>query len=189
MIDVKTAQAVHGRAKQLYTRERVEQAIDIMAEQITEVLQDRNPLLLTVMQGGVVLTGGLLTRLTFPLQIDYLHVTRYHSKTTGSMLEWIVRPLAVLKNRVVLIVDDILDGGITLAEIVKTVRQAGAEKVYSAVLLDKKNVRSPEGLAHADFTGLSIDNHYVFGYGMDYHEYLRNATGIYAVDQQDYDAE
>ena len=77
--------------------------------------------------------------------------------------------------------DDILDGGITLNEILKEVAAMGASEVYSAVLVDKYQKRVPEGLQKADFVGLQVDDHYVFGYGMDYKEYLRNAPGIYKI--------
>jgi hypoxanthine phosphoribosyltransferase len=81
----------------------------------------------------------------------------------------------------VLVVDDILDGGITLAAILEEVRALGAEAVYSAVLVDKYQKRVENGLKHADFVGLEIEDHYIFGYGMDYNEYLRNAPGIFVV--------
>jgi len=86
-----------------------------------------------------------------------------------------------LKDRAVLIVDDILDGGLTLSAIVDYCRAQGARSVLTAVLVDKLNARLPDGLHSADFCGLHVDNHYVFGYGMDYKGYLRNAPGIYMV--------
>jgi hypoxanthine phosphoribosyltransferase len=93
-----------------------------------------------------------------------------------------VKPSAHLKGRSVLVVDDILDGGVTLAAIIEEIKAVGAEEVYSAVLVDKQHTRLPEGLPKADFVGLTVDDHYIFGFGMDYNEYLRNASGIYVVD-------
>ena len=100
---------------------------------------------------------------------------------SGGELHWKVRPSIELAGRTVLVVDDILDGGVTLAGILEEVRKTGAREVLSAVLVDKHHKRVENGLMHADFVGLEVEDHYIFGYGMDYHEYLRNAPGIFVV--------
>ena len=125
--------------------------------------------------------GNLLPRLDFPLEVDYVHATRYRGEIRGGDIHWKVKPSVNLQNRTVLIVDDILDGGITLAAIVNEIKKMGAAEVHTAVLVDKHNKRVPEGLPNADFVGLQVDDHYIFGYGMDYKEYLRNAPGIFIV--------
>lgn len=165
----------------LYTHNEVEAALDRMAKNIHEKLQDKNPLLLCVMIGGVVTLGHLLTRLDFPLEVDYVHATRYRGELTGGDIHWKKKPPASVVGRTVLVVDDILDGGITLSVILNEVKAMGAKEVYTAVLVDKYNKRVENGLSHADFVGLEIEDHYVFGYGLDYREYLRNAPGIYVV--------
>lgn len=165
----------------LYTTEQVDAALDEMAAAITAKLENKNPLVLCVMIGGMVPVGNLLPRLDFPLECDYVHATRYRSGTRGGEIEWRAKPKASLKDRVVLVVDDILDGGVTLKAILEYCREQGASEVYSAVLVDKHQKRVEGGLDEADFVGLKVDNHYIFGYGMDYHEYLRNAPGIYRV--------
>lgn len=174
-------QEVFKHAICLHDEQTVEQALDTMAEAITEKIGDKNPILLCVLVGSVIPTGMLLPRLGFPLEVDYVHASRYRSSTKGYELEWIAKPRTSLKGRTVLVIDDILDGGITLAEIIKYCQAEGAQEVYSAVLVDKPKVREEGGLLKADFTGLEVEDRYVFGYGLDYHEYLRNAPGIYAV--------
>lgn len=174
-------QRVYEEAACIYTNNEVEAALDRMAIKIHQTLAETNPVILCVMIGGLVPLGNLLPRLDFPLEVDYVHATRYRGKTVGSELEWIRKPSVDLTDRTVLIVDDILDGGITLSEIVQYCESMKAKKVYSAVLVDKCEKRLPEGLPEADFTGLTVDDHYVFGYGMDYKEYLRNAPGIFMV--------
>ncbi|WP_367607187.1 hypoxanthine-guanine phosphoribosyltransferase [Legionella sp. W05-934-2] len=176
---------VYERSSCLYTSNEVEAALDRMAINIHDKLSDKNPVIICVMIGGLVPLGNLLLRLDFPLEVDYVHATRYRGEIRGGELEWIVRPSVDLKGRNVLIVDDILDGGVTLAAIVKEVKAMGADEVYTAVLVDKHHKRVPNGLDKADFVGLEVDDHYIFGYGMDYNEYLRNAPGIYVVDPQD----
>ena len=110
--------AVFERSRCLYTTKEVEAALDRMAINIHQVLSDKNPILLCVMVGGLVPLGNLLPRLDFPLEVDYLHATRYMGETTGGELVWKVRPKSTLENRTVLVVDDILDGGLTLATII-----------------------------------------------------------------------
>lgn len=164
----------------LYDEIAVEAALDDLADEISNKLENTNPLLLCVMTGGLVPASGIFTRLRFPMQLDYLHATRYQGGTRGSDLKWICAPSLALQGRTVLVVDDILDEGLTLAAILDYCREQGAEAVHSAVLVEKLHDRCAPGL-EADFVGLKVEDRYVFGYGMDYHGYLRNAKGIYAV--------
>ncbi len=172
---------VYAKATCLHTKQQVEKAFDYLAATISDRLADSNPIFLCVVLGGIIPLGNLLPRLDFPLEIDYVHATRYQNDIVGKNLIWKARPSITLKNRTVVVVDDVLDGGVTLKNILDFCHQQQAKAVYSAVLVEKTGARLPEGLIHADFTGLSVDNHYVFGYGMDYKGYLRNAPGIYQV--------
>ena len=174
------AQAVLNDAELLYSAEDVEQAITSMAKAITEKLSGSVPLVLPVMNGGLVLGGKLIPQLNFPLQMDYIHATRYRGETSGSELSWLKKPESSLQDKIVLLIDDILDQGITLAAIVDYCYEAGAKEVYTAVLAEKI-IEQDKPIEHADFTGLKLPDRYVFGSGMDYHEYHRNLTGIYAV--------
>lgn len=169
---------VRATAELLYSKAEVEAALDGMAEQINQLLIDRNPLVLAVMNGGLVVAGQLLPRLTMPLTVDTINASRYQNTTIGNDVEWIVKPRASLKNRTVLLIDDILDAGITLAAIYDYCVEQGASSVYTAVLLDK-DLPQAKPLT-ADFVGLKVADRYVFGYGMDYKGYWRNANGIYA---------
>jgi hypoxanthine phosphoribosyltransferase len=130
------------------------------------------------MTGGVVPFGKLLPLLQFPFQIDYVHATRYADKLSGGQLQWIAGPHVSPRGRTVLLVDDILDEGATLAGIESRYHGEGALKVLKAVLVIKERPRTHE--VKIDFAGLNVPDRYVFGYGMDYKSYLRNAPGIYA---------
>ena len=174
-------QLVYEKSSCLYTTNEVEAALDRMAINIHEKLKDKNPVIICVMIGGLVPLGNLLPRLNFPLEVDYVHATRYRGDITGGEIHWKVRPSANLNGRTVLVVDDILDGGVTLAAIINEIKGLGATEVYSAVLVDKYRKRVEHGLKNADFVGLQVEDHYIFGYGMDYNEYLRNAPGIFVV--------
>lgn len=170
-----------AEADLLHSAEEVAAMLDQMAAEITAVLHDKNPLVLCVMTGGVILTGHLLTRLVFPLEQDYLHATRYRGKTSGSKtITWLHKPDTPLKGRHVLLVDDILDEGYTLREITLWCQEQGAASVKVAVLADKQHDRRVVGIQR-DFSAIELVDRYVFGFGMDYKEYWRNANGIYAV--------
>jgi len=185
MIIPESVNRVFNRATCLFPSEEVELAFDRMAEEINSELGEKNPILLCVLIGGLVPTGHLLPRLNFPMELDYIHVTRYQGKMSGSILNWKAKPSALLDGRTVLVIDDILDAGLTLAAVMNYCRNEGAREVYSAVLVDKINSRDEGGIIEADFTGLRVEDRYVFGYGMDYHNYLRNAPGIYLVADED----
>lgn len=172
---------VYAEAECLADEATVLAAIARMAGEITEVLAGQLPVFLTVMTGAMIPAGLLLTRLKFPLTTDYVHASRYRGATTGSELHWLARPRTPLAGRHVLIVDDILDTGLTLAAIVAWCVEQGAASVRTAVLCEKPEARQPGGLPKADFTGIAIPNRYVFGFGLDYKEHWRNAPGIFAV--------
>jgi hypoxanthine phosphoribosyltransferase len=175
---LKEIQHIQATADLLYSEKQVEAALDNMAAEIIAELSLSNPLVLCVLNGGIVAAGKLLTRLGFPLNIDSINATRYQNQTSGGTIEWVLKPGTPLKDRTLLIIDDILDEGITLAAIKAYCLEQGASSVYCAVLVDK--LLDHEKPINADFVGLKIENRYLFGYGMDYKGYLRNAAGIFA---------
>lgn len=176
LTEVKT---IAAEAECLFDESALAQALDDMAQAITEQLSASNPLVLSVLNGGIIPTAELVTRLRFPLEIDSIKVGRYQGETTGShVMKWMLTPSISLQGRTVLIVDDVLDEGITLAEIRRYCQEQGAASVYAAVLVEKL-LDHPKP-AQADFVAVKADNRYLFGYGMDYKSYLRNWPGIYA---------
>lgn len=177
-ISAQQAWQVLQQADRLHSPQAVEAAVHAMAARIAAALADRDPLLVCVMTGGVVPFGLLLPRLQFPFQIDYVHATRYGKRLHGGQLQWISGPHKDPKDKTVLLVDDILDEGATLAGIEARYRAEGAREVYKAVLVVKDRPRTHD--VKIDFAGLHVPDRYVFGYGMDYKDYLRNAPGIFA---------
>lgn len=156
----------------------VDEMLDDLAKQISAVCADKNPVVLCVMTGSVVATGLLLPRLQFPLELDYIHATRYQNETTGGELRWKQHPSISLKNRHVLIVDDVLDEGLTLQALKAYCKEQGVAESYSAVLVNK-NIHQTKPVT-ADFVGFQTGSEYLYGLGMDYKGYLRNVAGIYA---------
>lgn len=178
--ELDTMRAVMDTADCLISRQDVEWALDRMADEMTRDLGDKLPVFYCVMNGGLITTGHLLTRLGFPLEVDYLHATRYRGTTRGGELFWRVSPEIPMADRHVVIVDDILDEGATLAAILEYCRQAGAASISTAVLVDKRHDRKAVPHLKADYCSLEVVDRYVFGFGMDYKGYWRNAPGIFA---------
>lgn len=176
--------SVLAEAECLYSFTEITEALDRMANEITHKLKDKNPLILCVMTGALIPTGHLVTRLHFSLEMDYIHVTRYRGTNRGGDLHWLVEPRQNLENRTILIVDDIMDGGLTLSAIIDYCRQAKAAEIYSAVMVSKKRTREPGVHFEPDFVGVVTEDKYLFGFGLDYEEYLRNVPGIYAVNDE-----
>jgi len=179
MRDLAELWEVLERADLVYGEDQLRTAVHRVAQEITGVLSERVPLVLSVMGGAVVFTGQLLPLLHFPLEFDYVHVTRYRGSMQGGMIQWKVEPRPLLAGRVVLVVDDILDEGHTMAAIRDRILQEGASAFYSAVLADKDIGRDKP--MRADFVGVTVPDRYVFGFGMDVENAWRNLPAIYAV--------
>ena len=182
MMDIKEANDLLAGAEVIHSAETVAAAVTRVAGEITEKLGDTNPLLLCVMSGGVPFAGQLMTQLHFPLEFDYMHVTRYGQETSGGALSWRAAPWTSVKDRTVLILDDILDEGVTLAAIVERMKQLGAKACYTAVATDKLNGKTKP--IKADFVALTVPDRFVFGYGMDVRGTWRNLPAIYAMKEE-----
>ncbi|NJA87922.1 hypoxanthine-guanine phosphoribosyltransferase [Rhodocyclus tenuis] len=182
MPPTKTPEAILASAEQIHSAETVAKAVTRVAHEITDKLADTHPLLLCVMSGGVPFAGQLMTQLNFPLDFDYLHVTRYGQDLSGGALSWRAAPWTSVKGRTVLIVDDILDEGLTLAAVRERMLQLGATACYTAVATDKENGKAKP--ITADFVALSVPDRFVFGYGMDAYGHWRNLPAIYAMKEE-----
>jgi len=179
MPNIAEARGLINSSDILFTAEEVSAAVDRMAVEITEKLGETYPLVLSVMGGAVVFTGQLLPRLNFPLDFDYVHVSRYGDKTHGGELVWKQAPKEDVRDRVVLVLDDILDEGHTMAAIRDKVMGMGAKEFYSGVFANKLISKSKP--IACDFVGLDVPDRYVFGYGMDVRGAWRNLPAIHAL--------
>ncbi len=171
-----------AQAELIHSAETLAAAVDRVAGEITARLGESNPLVLCVMTGGVMFAGQLMARLPFPADFDYLHATRYGQDTAGGALSWRAAPWTSVKDRTVLVVDDILDEGVTLAAVKDRLLHQGAKAVYLAVVADKENGKDKP--VAADFTALTVPDRFVFGYGMDAYGAWRNLPAIYALKGQ-----
>jgi len=165
-------------AELIVTAEEVQASLRRMADEINALLTGKNPLVLSVMGGAVVFTGQLLPLLNFPLDFDYIHVSRYGNHQQGGTLHWKVEPRENVSGKIVLVVDDILDEGETMAAVKQRVLDLGATGFYCAVFADKLHDKIKP--INADFVGVTVPERFVFGFGMDIHGAWRNLPAIYA---------
>ncbi len=179
MMNSLEARRILAAAEIIHSESTIMQTVKRLAADITTELSEQQPLVMCVMRGAVVFAGQLLPQLHFPLDFDYVHVTRYDNRMQGGKIQWLVRPPEVLDDRTVLVLDDILDEGVTLMAIREQILRNGAQAFYSAVLVEKET-SEPKSF-QADFVGLRVPNRYVFGCGMDIQGAWRNLPAIYAV--------
>jgi len=178
-LNTQNPQSLLDQAQLIHSSEAVQDAVSRLSKEISEQLEDTCPVIICVMGGGVVFAGQLLTQLKFPLELDYVHASRYQNQTVGNALVWQSLPKLDLSGRTILLVDDILDEGITLLAIKEKCLSLGARDVFSTVLVEKKLPHSKP--IKADFVGLEVPNQYVFGCGMDAYGWWRNLPAIYAL--------
>lgn len=169
----------------LYSSAQINNALIAQAKKINTYLEsipDTNepPIVLPVMNGGLIYAGQLLPLINLPVVVDYIHATRYRNTMKGHELDWKVYPQSDLRGKQVIILDDIFDEGHTLEAIANYCREQGASKVLTSVLVTKKHDRR-EVEIEIDFSALDVPDCYVFGFGMDYKGQLRNLNGIYAI--------
>jgi len=173
------ARSILDSAEQLCSAAVVSTAVSRIAREISSQLGNSFPVVLSIMRGSVIFAGQLLPQLRFPLEFDYLDVRRYGDATRGGEISWKVTPGTSVSGRVVLVLDDILDEGQTLAAVRQKLLESGAIRVYSAVFADKNTGRDKP--VRADFVGINLPDRYVFGFGMDVSGAWRNLPEIYAL--------
>ena len=166
-------------AEEVCSAQCVADEVARLAKEITAALRERHPVVLAVMRGSVIFAGHLLPQLDFPLELDYLDVTRYGSATVGGEISWKVSPGTSVAGRAVLVIDDILDEGHTLAAVRAKLLEAGASEVHIAVFSEKETGRAKP--VRPDFVGIRVPDRYVFGFGMDVRGAWRNLPAVYAV--------
>ncbi|MDG0025314.1 hypoxanthine-guanine phosphoribosyltransferase [Trinickia sp. Y13] len=171
---------IFQHSEEIVSASEVNASIARMATAIRTQIGEDFPLLLSVMGGAAVFTGMLLPHLDFPLEFDYIHLTRYRNTTKGSAdMQWRVAPAESVKDRVVLVLDDILDEGETMAAIRDRILAMGAKRFLSAVLCEKQIAKAKP--LRPDFCGFEVPDRYVFGCGMDAKGYWRNLPAIRAL--------
>ena len=174
------AQEIHSSADLLFDQDIVDQGIADLATKVAKDCEDDFPLVLCVMNGGLYLTGQLLRHWDFPMTVDYVHATRYRLATLGKDVLWKAYPQNEIRDRHVIIVDDIFDQGYTLEEVKSYCVKHGAKKCSSVFLIRKSHDRKKADI-QPDYVGLECGDCYVYGAGMDLNGHFRNLSSIYYI--------
>lgn len=181
------ARTLLDNAEELFDQKAVDSAVRHVAATLNERFGNPDdaafPLVLGVMGGAVVFTGQLLPQLRFPLEFDYIHVSRYGDDDQGGRVVWKVIPRPNVAGRTIIVLDDILDEGETLAQVKQRLLDMGAAEVIITVFADKAIKRSKP--VKADIVGLNIPDKFVVGFGMDVYGYWRNLPGLWAIRPED----
>ena len=167
-------------SKCLMKQNEVEKLMRAMAKEIEIKLGDLNLVILTIMSGGLVPTGIFMKYFQSACELDYIHLTRYENQTTGGKIKWHRQPQKIVQDRNILLIDDILDQGITLETAMHECYNQGAKSVHTAVMV-KKNIPCRSGIQNSDFYAFELPEEYLFGSGLDYKGYFRNLDGIYSL--------
>jgi len=167
-----------SKSSLIYSNKQIDKAILDIASDCNLVFENEKVTILPVMNGALIFSGHLIPKLNFHCEIDYIHASRYLNNEGQQIVNWIYQPnLNLIKDKVVLVVDDILDEGITLNNIKKKLIEFGAKKVFIIVLFDKKIDKVKP--IRADFSGLEVPNAYVYGFGLDFKGVGRNIPHLY----------
>jgi len=161
-------------AKILVTSEQIEECVERIAAEIDTYYADsENFLLLGILKGSVVFMGDLMRKITIPAQIDFMKVSSYggSSVTSGNVSIILDLKRNNLEETDILIVEDIIDSGVTLSKLTEYLKSRGAKSVRTCTLLDKPSRRKVD--LEADYTGFVIPDEFVIGYGLDYAERYR----------------
>ena len=174
-------QALLNQSTLIADSAEVEAAVVRLANDINAHYGDKPIIMLVVMTGAVMPAAWIAAQLKMPMQMDFVHATRYSGQTEGGEIEFRVPPRLNIQNEDVLIVDDIFDIGLTLEMIEDYCSARGAASVNSAVLVRKLHDRSTTNRPPA-FIGMDVKDKYVFGCGMDAYEHWRHLTEIRALE-------
>lgn len=176
----KEVQVADRRFRLYLTQEQILEAVDRVAVRMNEDLKDKNPIFICVLNGAFVFAADLYRRMTMPSQITFMRLKSYEGTATTGKVTTISSLHESVVDRTVVIVEDIVDSGLTMKRMIAQLKDLGAKEIRVAVLLNKPKARKVENLT-IDYTCLEIPNDFIVGYGLDYNEEGRNLPDIYVV--------
>ena len=180
-MEINAQNRVYGKTKLLYSEKQVTEAVDRLAVKLTARLAETEPMLICMMNGGLIFTAAIMQRLPMPLQFDYIHLTRYRDLARGGQIEWLRKPQETVRDRTVLLIDDICDHGASMLEAAQSVKSVGAREVVTAVLIRRNH---PEACFRPDFAALECESGFVLGWGMDFCGYGRNLSAVRLLNEE-----
>lgn len=162
--------------KTLLTREEVEKRVKELAKEIEKDYQGKDLLVIGLLKGSVIFMSDLIKEIDLPLVIDFMSVSSYSGTTSTGVINILKDTDIDVKDRDVLIVEDIIDTGLTLSHVRKLLEERETKSLKICTLLDKPSRRTVE--IKGDYTGFVIPDEFVIGYGLDYDQQYRNIPYI-----------
>ena len=167
----------HPGRHTLFTREQIELAVNRLAVEITQNYRDKNPVLVGILKGGFIFMGDLVRYLDFPLEVEFIRLSSYGSERQTSGRVKVVQGLSrSIKDRHVLVIEDIIDTGITVAFLMDYLKKKRPASLKLCTLLDKPSRRRKP--LKIDYHGFNVPDKFLVGYGLDYDEQYRNLPDI-----------
>lgn len=161
----------------LFSKEEIADAIKVMAQKIVDDYADKKPVMVCILKGASLFFTDLIRQIDLPITIDFMAISSYGSSTETSGNVRILKDLDMdVKDQDVIVVEDIIDSGLTLSYIKEALKSRGVKSIKIATLLDKPSRRKVE--LSADYFGFEVPNEFVVGYGLDYDEKYRNVPEI-----------
>jgi len=163
-------------AKTLITEEQIKKRVNELGREISRDYQGKEPVLVTILRGAVVFLCDLMREISLPVSLDFLSVSSYSGQTQTGVVKILKDLDTNIEDRHVLLVEDIVDTGLTIDYILRTLNERNPADIRVCALLDKRSCR----IVHVpiDYLGFEIPNHFVVGYGMDYEQRYRNLPFI-----------
>jgi hypoxanthine phosphoribosyltransferase len=161
----------------LYSEEQIQDKIKELGEQISSEYEGKNPLVICVLKGAFIFMADLVKQIKVPLELDFMAVSSYGQSTKSSGVVKIIKDLDVpVEGRHILIVEDIIDSGLTLSYLIDVLERRNAKSISVVALFNKPARRTVE--LEPDYSGYELPDEFVVGYGLDYAEKYRNLPFI-----------
>jgi len=167
--------------KQLYTKEYIAQQVSRLGSEINQDYHDKDILMIIVLKGSMIFAADLAREITRPLSMDFLQVSSYDGKTTSSGEVTFKKDLETdIHGKHIIIIEDIVDTGLTLQVLKQTLLKRNPASLKICTLIDKRKHRTTS--IESDYIGITMDDGFIIGYGLDYDELYRNLDAIYTFD-------
>ena len=166
------------RRKILFSREEIEDRVQTLGKDISKAYEGRDLLVVSLLRGSFIFTADIVRELSIPVEVDFMTTSSYgHSEISGGNVEIVHDLKTDVKNRDVLIVDDIMDSGHTLQVVAQYLNKGNPNSIKTCVMLDKPSRRKVD--IEPDFVGFDIPDVFIVGYGLNYGDYYRNIPYIF----------
>ena len=174
----------NAQPRVLFSRQQIETTVARLAEEINRDYQDKRPLLVGVLKGSCILLSDLMRQLTISVEIEFVALSSYGQSTQSSGRVKVIKGLrdSLVRDRDIVIVEDILDTGISLSRLLNYLKKKKPASVKICVLLDKPSRRKVE--VKVDYSGLVVPDRFIVGYGLDWNEQFRQLPDICVLEEK-----